>query len=203
VAATKTYTAQLMAIAMLSAGMASDEERLDALAGVGPAVAQTLADNPLELVGPVAERYRYMEQCVVLGRGYNYATAHEWSLKLKELTYVVAEPYSSADFKHGPIAIVERGFPVLAVIPSGRVSADLLDLAQRLETEKGAELLVISDEDAAWRPGRRHFRIPTLPEWMSPLVAIVPAQLFTLALTLVKNLDPEHPRGLHKVTETT
>jgi glucosamine--fructose-6-phosphate aminotransferase (isomerizing) len=67
-------------------------------------------------ISRMAQRYRYMRQCVALGRGYNYCTTFEWALKLKELAYVVAEPYSSADFLHGPIAMVERGFPVMAVV---------------------------------------------------------------------------------------
>ena len=81
-------------------------------------------------------RYRDREHCVVLGRGYNYATAFEWSLKLKELTYVVAEPYSSADFQHGPIAIVEQGFPIMAVAPSGKVYESFLTMLGKLRGER-------------------------------------------------------------------
>jgi len=126
VAATKTYTAQLMAIAMLSVALSEDEERLAVLRRVPELVQQALElDSTIE---EVTERYRYMERCVVLGRGYNYATAFEWSLKLKELTYVVAEPYSSADFRHGPIAVVGRGFPVFAVAPGGPVYLDMVAL---------------------------------------------------------------------------
>src|SRR4029078_1346002 len=92
----------------------------------------------------LAEQQRGMEHCVVLGRGYNYATAQEWALKLKELTYVLADVYSTADFQHGPIAILEEGFPVLALAPSGAVFADQLAVLRRLRDEYGAELLVIS-----------------------------------------------------------
>jgi glucosamine--fructose-6-phosphate aminotransferase (isomerizing) len=201
VAATKTYTAQLLAIAMLSAGVSEDSDRLAALRRVPELVEQALAlDATLERA---AERYRYMSQCVVLGRGYNYATAYEWSLKLKELAYVVAEPYSSADFQHGPIAIVEHGFPVLAVAPGGAVYADMLALLRRLANERGAELVVISDEDEALALARTPLRLPPeLPEWLSPLVSIVPGQLFSYHLTRAKGLDTEAPRGLHKVTQT-
>ena len=111
VAATKTYTAQLMAIAMLSAAVAGDEERWRELAAVPALVAQALALD--DEIGQRAERYRFMEHCVVLGRGFNYATAFEWALKLKELTYVIAEPDSSADFQHGPVAMLDRGLPGL------------------------------------------------------------------------------------------
>jgi len=201
VAATKTYTAQLLAIAMLSAALDEDADRMAALRRAPEWVAKALAlDATIERV---AERYRYMDQCVVLGRGYNYATAFEWSLKLKELTYVVAEPYSSADFQHGPIAIVGQGFPVLAVAPGGAVYADMLALLRRLTVEHQAELLVISDEEEALTLGRTSLRLPGgVPEWLSPVVSIAPAQLFCYHLTRAKGYDPESPRGLSKVTLT-
>src|SRR5688572_1219839 len=104
VAATKTYTAQLMAIAMLSAALSNSEEHWNELANVPQWAEQALAFD--QSIARMSERFRYMSQCVVLGRGFNYATAFEWALKLKELTYVIADPYSSADFQHGPIAMV-------------------------------------------------------------------------------------------------
>ena len=149
-----------------------------------------------------AEKYRSMEACVVLSRGYNYATAFEIALKLKELTYVLAEPYSSADFQHGPLAMVERGFPVLAVVPEGRIAAELLELLEQLQ-EGGADLVITSAQSDVLALARTPLRLPAgVPEWLSPLVAVVPGQLFALGLTLAKRLDPDHPRGLHKVTRT-
>lgn len=201
VAATKTYTAQLLAIALLSAALAGDEGRLDALERLPELVHEALALEAA--IENAVQRYRYMTQCVVLGRGYNYATAYEWSLKLKELTYVVAEPYSSADFQHGPVAIVSQGFPVLAVVPSGAVFDDVLSLLRTLVEEHRAELLAISNEDAALALAQTPLRLPAdLPEWLSPLVAIVPAQLFCYHLTLAMGYDTEAPRGLSKVTRT-
>ncbi|HDQ71831.1 MAG TPA: SIS domain-containing protein, partial [Chloroflexi bacterium] len=204
VAATKTYTAQLMAVAMLSVAMDTNDangERLATLENVPALLRQVLElDATIERV---AERYRYMERCVVLGRGYNYATAFEWSLKLKELTYVVAEPYSSADFRHGPIAIVGQGFPVLVVAPNGAVYQDMLGLLKRLNEENEAELLLVSDRDEALDLARTSLRLPAgVPEWISPLVSIVPAQLFCYYLTRAKGYDTESPRGLSKVTLT-
>ena len=201
VAATKTYTAQLLAIALLSAALAGDEERFAALERLPGMVTETLALD--EAIARVAQRYRYMSQCVVLGRGYNYATAYEWSLKLKEMTYVVAEPYSSADFQHGPVAIVSQGFPVLAVVPGGAVHDDLLALLTTLVEEHRAELLAISNDDAALALAHTALRLPAeLPEWLSPLVAIVPAQLFCYHLTRAMGYDTEAPRRLAKVTRT-
>lgn len=200
VAATKTYTAELMAIAMLSAALNQDTARQKALAHVPGWVQQALKLD--ERIAQVAERYRYMSRCVVIGRGYNYATAFEWSLKLKELTYVIAEPYSSADFLHGPIAVVERGFPVMAVAPSGKVFEDALDLLERLQRSL-AELLVVSDQPAALALAQSPLPLPPdIPEWLSPLAAIIPAQLFAYHLTRAKGYDTERPRAIRKVTET-
>jgi glucosamine--fructose-6-phosphate aminotransferase (isomerizing) len=156
-----------------------------------------------ETVQQLAQRYRYMQQCVVLGRGYNYATAFEWALKLKELTYVEAEPYSSADFQHGPVAMVARGFPVMAVLPKGKVFASMMILLKHLQTDLLAELVVISNAPEALSLARSPIAIPTgVPEWLSPLVGIVPAQLFSYHLTLAKGYDADQPRTISKVTET-
>lgn len=201
VAATKTYTAQLMAIAMLSAAVSGEEGRWDELNKVPAAVRQMLQLAPE--IAARAERYRFMNHCVVLGRGFNYATAFEWALKLKELSYVVAEPYSSADFQHGPVALLERGFPVLAAAPSGAVFDDTLRLLDRMIRERHIELLVISDRDEALSLAHTPVRLPSgIPEWLTPIVAVVAAQLFCLHLTRAKGLDTESPRGLHKVTLT-
>ena len=139
--------------------------------------------------------------CIVLGRGYNYTTAFEIALKLKELAYVTAEPFSSADFLHGPIAIVRGGFPVIVIAPRGKVHADLVDVARQLK-DRGADLAVISDETDALMLGARLALPSSLPEWLSPLVSVIPGQLLAYHLTSAKGYDPDHPRGLTKVTRT-
>ncbi len=201
VAATKTYTAQLMAIAMLSAAWNQTSNQHSDLKKV-PA----FAASALELEKPIAEfapRYRYMDQCVVLGRGFNYATAYEWSLKLKELCYVVAQPYSSADFQHGPIALVTGGFPVFAVAPHGQVFSEMSGLLRRLKEQQQAELFVISNDAGLLETADCAVPLPRqVPEWLSPLIGIIPAQLFCYHLTLLKGIDPDAPRGLSKVTRT-
>jgi glutamine---fructose-6-phosphate transaminase (isomerizing) len=202
VAATKTYSTSLLAIAMLSAAWSADEQRLELLQKLPEWVSEVLGQD--ETIKNIAPRYRYMSQCVVLGRGYNYATAFEWSLKLKELTYVVAEPYSSADFRHGPIAIVEHGFPVMAIAPSGAVYADMVQLLRRLSEARRAELILISDKEEALSLAKGGILLPVnMPEWVTPIVSIVPAQLFSYYLTTVKGFNTEAPRGLNKVTKTT
>jgi glucosamine--fructose-6-phosphate aminotransferase (isomerizing) len=201
VAATKTFTSQMMVIAMLSQAMSGLEADRAALEAIPGWVSEVLALD--EQIGAMAQRYRYMEQCVVIGRGFNYATAFEWSLKLKELTYVAAEPYSSADFQHGPIAVVDQGYPVLAVAPGGQVFADMLDLLTRLREGHRAELFVVSDRPEALALAQSPVRLPQgMPEWATPIVSIVAGQLFSYYLTLAKGYDTEAPRGLRKVTET-
>lgn len=201
VAATKSFTAELMAIAMLSAALEKSDESWRLLSSVPDWVSQILAlDHD---IARIAERYRFMELCVVLGRGYNYATAYEFSLKLKELTYTSAEAYSSADFQHGPIALIEQGFPVLAVAPGGKVFDNLMQLLSILRTERNADLMVISDQVKALSLAQCPIRLPAgIPEWISPIIGIIPGQLFSNYLAQAKGFDPEAPRGLHKVTET-
>jgi|SRR6266516_2168457 len=201
VAATKTYTTELMAVAMISTALNSSEEHWKELASVSKWVEQTLALD--KKIAQMAQRYRYMSHCVVLGRGFNYATAFEWALKLKELTYVSAEPYSSADFQHGPIALVEGGFPVLAVAPRGKVQGSMQDMLTRLRKQKEAELVIISDDTDVLALAQSPIQLPPqIPEWLTPLVSIIPAQLFACHLTEVKGYDTEKPRSITKVTET-
>ena len=200
-AASKTYSAELMSLAMLSAALNDDGQtwsELERVAGWVEEVCQL--DDAIALA---VQRYYYMHQCVVLGRGYNYSTAFEWALKLKELTYVEAEPYSSADFMHGPIAMVQSGFPVFAVVPQGKVYQSMFETLQQLKNELRAETVVISNTTEVLALAQVPMRIPAdVPEWLTPLVSIIPAQLFAYHLTVVKGLDTEKPRIIHKVTET-
>jgi glucosamine--fructose-6-phosphate aminotransferase (isomerizing) len=201
VAATKTYTTELMAVAMISTALTNDRACWSELEKVAGWVEKVVKQDAA--IAQMAERYRYMRQCVVLGRGFNYCTAFEWALKLKELTYVVAEPYSSADFRHGPIAMVEGGFPVMAVAPTGKVFDTMLDMLGRLRHEQSAELVVISNEKRALSLAQSPIHLPaSIPEWLSPIVDIVPAQLFACHLTRSKGYDTEKPRSIGKVTET-
>lgn len=201
VAATKTYTAELLSIAMLSAALSQNEDSWRSLVKVPGWIEQALLHD--NAIAQMTQRFRYMQRCVVLGRGYNYATVFEWALKLKELTYVEAEPYSSADFQHGPIAMIDSGFPIMAVAPRGLVLDSLMDLFKILRKELLAELVMISNDAGALDLAQSPISIPAeIPEWLTPLVSIVPAQLFAYHLTVVKGLDTEKPRSIRKVTET-
>jgi glucosamine--fructose-6-phosphate aminotransferase (isomerizing) len=200
VAATKTYTASLMALALLSAALEEAPDRLDRLSRIPDFMSNTLAG-----VGPImprVERYRYMSHSIVIGRGFNYATAFEVALKIKELTRTITEPYSSADFRHGPIAMVRDGFPVMIIALRGSVYADIHSLVAELR-RKEAEILIISDDPDLLRQAHLAMPLPTgLEEWLTPLVAVLPGQLFGLSLAQARGLDPDSPVGIQKVTET-
>jgi len=200
VAATKTYTAQLCALAMLSAAVEGDSLRWAELDRVPGLVEQAITLNAA--VDAKVARYRYAEHFAVVGRGFNYATAFEVALKMKETSYLVAEPYSPADLLHGPVAMIDRGFPVLLVAPSGRVLGDIEQLAELLE-RRSAELIAISDDPGILGRARASLPLPGgMPEWVSPMVAVVPGQIWAVALARTRGLDPDQPRGLSKVTET-
>jgi glutamine---fructose-6-phosphate transaminase (isomerizing) len=200
VAATKTYTTSLLAIARLSVAL-SKGEGAQALDAIPDAIARTLEVEPQ--VEAIAREQAGMDRSVVVGRGFEYATAREWALKLKELAQVFADPYSAADFLHGPIALVQPGVPALVLAPAGPAADGQLALLRDLR-ERGVDTLVVSDVAATRELGRWSIAIPAgVPEWLRPIVSIVPAQLFAYHLTVAKGLDPERPRSLSKVTRTT
>jgi glucosamine--fructose-6-phosphate aminotransferase (isomerizing) len=138
----------------------------------------------------------------VLGRGYNYCTAFEINHKVKELCYIAGSGYSEADFRHGPNAEVLPGFPALVVAPAGKTLATMLDLLDKLH-ERKAECLVISNDETALARGRNSMALPAdLPEWLSPIAAVIPGQVFALRLAEAKGHPIDRPIGLTKVTVT-
>jgi glutamine---fructose-6-phosphate transaminase (isomerizing) len=184
VAATKTYTASLAAVAALVSGT-------DALIRIPEAMARQLEHEVPEA------RAAGWERLAVIGRGANYGTTFEAALKLSELTGVVAAPWSSADFLHGPIAIVEPGFPLLAIAPSGPTLPGMREVLAAAG-ERGAELTVISDA-----PFEGRIPLEPVPEWLSPLVAVIPAQLLAVGAAEHLGRDVDRPTGLQKVTRTS
>jgi glutamine---fructose-6-phosphate transaminase (isomerizing) len=201
VAATKTYTTELLALASLSAALSGDPADAEALAAVPDAMAEALALEPD--VESMARDQAAADRLLVLARGYEYATAREWALKLKELARVFADPYSAADFEHGPLALLEAGVPVLATVRPGPTEAPLLALLERLRDDLDAHIAVVSDVPAALGLARWPFTMPGgTPEWLGPIVSIVVGQLHALHLTQARGLDPERPRNLNKVTRT-
>ena len=201
VAATKTYTGQLMALYMIAYALGAKLKREDLQAI--PDLAATALTLETE-VAALAERFRFMHHAVVVGRGLNYANTFEFALKLMETTYVVAERFSSADFFHGPIAMVEPNFPVFLFAPSGPTWTSLQEMLVKLRELK-AETIVITDRRNRLAANLSH-RVISIPasiaEIFTPIPYIIPAQLFSAALAREKGLDPDKPRTLNKVTRT-
>ena len=201
VAATKTYTGQVMLLYLLVYALGgkiriSDLERI-------PETASTALDLEDSIRG-LSERYRFMDHAVVVGRGINYANAYEFALKMMETCYVVAERFSSADFLHGPIAMVEPNFPVFLFAPSGVTAPSTDGMLDKLRALK-AETVVITDAGNAEAAAKatRSIRLPKkLAEVMTVIPYIIPAQIFAACLADQKGLDPDRPRTLSKVTQT-
>ncbi len=205
IAATKTYTTSLLAIARLSLALDPDPPASAALAAVPDAMAAALGveSDVARLAAELAAASGSLDRCVVVGRGFEYATAREWALKLKELGQVFADPYSAADFRHGPIALVQPGIPALVLAPEGRAAEGQDELLRDLR-DRGVDTVVVSDVAATRALGRWSVPMPAgVPEWLRPVVSIVPAQLFALHVTRARGLDPDEPRYISKVTRTT
>ncbi len=186
VAATKTYTAELLALYLLLGGSAREA------AGLPEAAAATLAT---EAAYAAAARYRYASQLVTTARGYSYATAREAALKLMETSYLSAQAFSGADLLHGPLAMIDRGVPVIAVTSPGAGGAAMGPVLDRL-VAVGADVLRVGDPAG----------LPVIagdvgPELL-PVLEILPLQQLAWRLALDRGEDPDEPRGLAKVTST-
>jgi glutamine---fructose-6-phosphate transaminase (isomerizing) len=200
VPASKTYTASLLALAMVSQALDPDASFEAALGQVPPALAAALEqDEELDRLVPALLGPR----AVVLGRGFNFSTAEEIALKLTETSYVLARAWSVADFEHGPIAVVEPGFPVLLVDGRGLVSADMESIGRRLA---GHGCRVIRLVDGAGEPDQANEATVSLdsglPEELTPLTLAVLGQLLAHRVALARGIDPDRPRSLNKVTRT-
>ncbi len=201
VAATKTYTGQMLMLYLLAYALGG-RIRIDELERLPDMVAEVLRlEGSLR---ELSERYRFMSHAVVVGRGLNYANAFEFALKLMETCYVVAERFSSADFLHGPIALVEPNFPVFAFAPPGVTWASIGVTLEKLHRLR-AEVVAITDPGnrEAERSATRIIRLPRrIREVLTPIPYIVPAQIFSACLAGEKGLNPDRPRTLSKVTLT-
>lgn len=197
VAATKTYTAQLLALFLLvDALRGGDGTAADAL----PAHGRRLLEGDEQLAA-LAQRYRFAQRLITTGRGFSYATASEAALKLMETSYISAQAFSGADLMHGPLAMVDSQVPVLAVVADGHGGRAMLPVVEQLAAAR-ADVLCVGTSDAVAR-ATVGIELPTgVPEELSPVLEIVPFQQLALHLALARGADPDAPRGLNKVTET-
>jgi glutamine---fructose-6-phosphate transaminase (isomerizing) len=202
VPATKTFTTQLAALAVLGLALGGDRSGLDALRGVPDAIERALA--AAEAAETLAERLTYVQQLVVSARGYAYAIARELALKLEEACYVTALGLSYADLEHGPIAVVDVDTPALLIAAAAdeAMLPGMTGLARRCAEDGGHVYGIGSDAEFA---AACLAALPevALPAWLSPLTLVVPGQLLVEALARAKGIDPDAPRGLRKVTQTS
>jgi glucosamine--fructose-6-phosphate aminotransferase (isomerizing) len=199
VPASKTYTASLLVMALISQAIDPDAGFAAALARVPKALGAALQlDEELDRLAPALLGPR----AAVLGRGFNLSTAEEVALKLTETSYVLARAWSVADFEHGPIAVVDAGFPVLLVGSAGPVASDLQGIAERLA---GYSCRVVGLFDGAAGPLEADATVRLnsgLPEELTPLTLAVLGQLLAHRVALALKIDPDRPRALNKVTRT-
>jgi len=202
VAATKTFTNSLASLLMLAAAIGRNEELRSQLERLPTLVADVLRHE--HQIESKIERFRYLRECVVLGRGYNLATAYELALKMRETSNVRAQPFASPDFVHGPIAIIEEGYPVIAFANRGVTLPSVMSVINETQA-RGAEAVVIGNAPDALATADVSFPVipeRDVPEVISPITSIAAGQLFAHALSVLKGYDPDKPRGLRKVTIT-
>ena len=200
VAATKTYTTSLALVALLAAEWSQSERLREGLRALPAHLRETLRLDDTIAAG--VERYRYIQECAVLARGLNLATALEAALKMTETSYLVAKPYSAADFLHGPIAMVSDGFPCILYAPDGQTADSMVAVAHTLAA-RGAELIIAAHTPAALAIASRPLPVSCeVDELLSPIVYILPGQLWACHLARCRGRNPDSPRGLTKVTLT-
>jgi glucosamine--fructose-6-phosphate aminotransferase (isomerizing) len=200
VAATKTYLNSIAAVALLSSVALNNEKRLRALQGAPAAVAKQI-DSTLEVADRL-DPYSDVESGSVVTRGVNYGTAFEIALKIRELSGAPFEAFSSADLLHGPIAAVKPGRPAIVIAPRGRTLESMRGAIEKIR-ERGAELIAISDDVDFLAGAQTAFPlVPDLPEWLSPLLTVVPGQVAAVHLAKLRGADIDSPVGLTKITRT-
>lgn len=199
VAATKTFTGQMLLFYMLATQLADGSRKLE-YERIPEFAARAVEQK--SAVTELVQRYVFMENCVVVGRGLAYANAYELALKLMETCYVVAERFSSADFLHGPVAMIERHFPVILFAPPGVMLAGVKALIDRLKELHADTLAITGDLDVAASCSRAIIMPKEIDEFLAPIPYIIPGQLFAALLAEARGLDPDSPRSLSKVTRT-
>ena len=200
VAATKTYLNSVGAVALLFAAIAEDELALDELKAM-PAILEQQVTLSLGTAPDLGE-YRDAVGATVVARGVNYGTAYEIALKIRELSGLVVEAFSPADLLHGPIAAIQPGWPVIVVAPTGPARPSVEEVVAPLK-ERGARVIAISDVTAVLRRAHTKLQlVPRVPEWLSPLTAVIPGQVTAMRLAQLRGLDIDSPPGLRKITLT-
>ena len=205
VASTKAFTSQVTVLSMLALYLGrmrhlsfpQGVRMIQELRSLPDYIRQTLQCH--DQVRAVAEKYFRVENFLYLGRQYLYPVALEGALKLKEISYIHAEGYPAAEMKHGPIALVDGDTPSVFLIPRGAVFEKVMSNLEEIKARGGPVIAIAceGDEEVAARADDVIY-VPDVPEWLQPLVAVVPLQLLAYHIALIRGCDVDRPRNLAK-----
>lgn len=206
VASTKAFTAQLAVLMMIALKIGRERKTIDEtkyrkllmeLHNIPEKVEAILRDA--DLLKPIAEKYKDANNALYLGRGYNFPIALEGALKLKEISYIHAEGYPAAEMKHGPIALVDENLPVIFVATKDEYHAKIVSNIQEIKARKGKVIAIISEGDEII-PSMADdvFVVPPADEIIAPLLSVIPLQLLSYYIGVLKGCDVDKPRNLAK-----
>jgi glucosamine--fructose-6-phosphate aminotransferase (isomerizing) len=206
VASTKAFVAQVVASLLLAVRIArarghmsveQGRELLDELRRLRPRMEAVLSEETCALVRAIAERHANAKGFFFLGRGINYPIALEGALKLKEISYVHAEGYAAGEMKHGPIALIEPGMPILVINSPGRVADKVRSNIEQVKA-RGGHVIGVGAELESLGLADESIEVPSTNEWLSPILNVIPLQLFAYYHALRRGCDIDKPRNLAK-----
>jgi glucosamine--fructose-6-phosphate aminotransferase (isomerizing) len=199
VASTKAFTTQLIAFLMLSAALCQDERAEEVLKQLQevPACCQR-AIKMNDEIEALAYLFMNKSHALFLGRGVQYPVAMEGALKLKEISYIHAEAYPAGELKHGPLALVDKDMPVVAIAPNDELLHKIKSNLQEVSA-RGGQLFVFVDDTYSWKEnGARVIKVPTCGSWIAPIIYTIPLQLLAYHVAVAKGTDVDQPRNLAK-----
>lgn len=206
VASTKAFTGQVTVLTMLALAMGQlrgtvkDEEAAkitDALRSLPKLIRQTLKLN--DEIEKLSGIYTYVHNFLYLGRGYNYPSALEGALKLKEISYIHAEGYPAAEMKHGPIALIDHELPTVVIAPNDELHEKIISNIQQVKARGGSVIAVVTKGDKTIAEIADHtLEIPEVPESISPVIVSIPLQLLAYHIAVKKGCNVDMPRNLAK-----
>jgi len=206
VASTKAFTAPLVDLYMLAVlladlrGVINEKQRFDLVKdlALGPAMGGRCLDREEEII-QVAKELKYTRNALYLGRGINMPIAYEGALKLKEISYIHAEGYPAGEMKHGPIALVDRDMPVIAIAPKDPWHEKMISQVEQAKARGGSVVVVATEGDERVPPLADHvFWIPDAPWLLSPVATVIPLQMLAYHIARLRGLDVDQPRNLAK-----
>ena len=207
VASTKAFTTQLTVLTLLALHLGHKKGTIDhdtykrlckELAHIPDLVAKTLEMNKDKVI-EIAHAYKDVSNCIYLGRGYNFPVALEGALKLKEISYIHAEGYPAAEMKHGPIALIDENMPVVFLAPSKGHYEKVVSNAQEIKARKGKIIAVVTEHDTQMSSLADHvLEIPEVDEIFSPILSVIPLQLLSYHIAIMRGCNVDQPRNLAK-----